>query len=162
MNSENGFTLLEVLIAVVILTVALLGLSSMNVYTIKYNDNAKRYTAAVALAQDKLEELKNKTFVDSALNDSNTSNNTSYSTITSTTNVDSQVAGLDEKGNAGGIYTRIVNIADYAAGTANTYPNTKLIVVIVTWTDQTGSNSVTLATMKGCKDFDATGTTCTG
>lgn len=168
MNDEKGFTLLEVLIAVIILTVALLGLSSMNVYTIKYNDNAKRNTAAVALAQDKLEALKNLSFTDSALNDSNTNNNATYTKnpydtyLTSTTNYDSRETNIDEKGNAGGIYTRIVNIADYSAGTANTYPNTKLIVVIVTWTDQTGSNSVTLTTMKGCKEFNAAGTTCTG
>ncbi len=160
-RGQAGFTIIEVLIAMVILTVALLGLSSMNVYSIKYNDNAKRNTAAVALAQDKLEELKNRSFVDSTLNDSNTNNNATYTALKSTTDYDSRETNLDEKGNAGGIYTRIVNIAPFGTG-ANSYPNTKLIVVIVTWTDQTGSKSVTLTTMKGCKEFNSAGTTCIG
>ncbi|MBI3585094.1 MAG: type IV pilus modification protein PilV [Nitrospinae bacterium] len=171
-QNEMGFTLIEVLIAIVILSIALLGLSSMNLYTIQGNNLARQETAAVALAQDKIEELKNKTFVDSAVNDSNATNNTDYTTLKNATSypscqlltcVDQQDANnpIDEKGNSGGVYTRIWNIANYGAGTVNPYPNTKLIVVIVTWTDSSGSHSVTLTTMKGCKEFDAAGT-CIG
>ncbi len=159
---ENGFTLIEVLIAMVILSIALLGLSSMNLYTIQGNNFARLATAAVALAQDKIEALKNLSYTDAQLTDSNTGNDGSYTALQSTTTVDSQEANIDEKGNSGtgGTYTRVTNIANSGTG-ANSYANTKLIVVIVSWSDSSGSHSVTLTTMKGCKEFNAAGT-CTG
>lgn len=161
-QNEMGFTLIEVLIAIVILSIALLGLSSMNLYTIQGNNLARQETAAVALAQDKIEALKNLSYTDPQLTDSVTGNDGSYTALQSTTTVDSQEANIDEKGNSGtgGTYTRITNIADSGTG-ANSYTNTKLIVVIVSWTDSSGSHTVILTTMKGCKEFNAAGT-CSG
>ncbi len=55
---SHGFTLIEVLIALVILSVAFLGLAGLMVQTTKNNSFGGRITEAATLAQDKLEELR--------------------------------------------------------------------------------------------------------
>ena len=58
-NSSKGFTLFEVLIGIVILSVALLGTASLTGSIISYNQLADQVTRATTLAQDKIEEFKN-------------------------------------------------------------------------------------------------------
>ena len=53
-----GFTLIEVLIALVILSVAFLGLAGLMVQTTKNTSFGGLMTEAATLAQDKLEELR--------------------------------------------------------------------------------------------------------
>jgi prepilin-type N-terminal cleavage/methylation domain-containing protein len=53
-----GFTLIEVLIALVILAVSLLGMAGLMATTTRNNSDGGRVTEAVTLVQDKLEELK--------------------------------------------------------------------------------------------------------
>ena len=59
-NSSKGFTLLEVLVAIVILSVGLLGMACLAGSIIGYNQFADQVTTATTLAQDKIEELKNE------------------------------------------------------------------------------------------------------
>ena len=58
-SNRQGFTLLEVLIAMFILTVAILALVSVTVTVIKGNASNKMFTTATTLAKDQLETLKN-------------------------------------------------------------------------------------------------------
>ena len=53
-----GFTLLEVLIAIVIMSIGFLGLSAMTITMTKTLSFSKRLTTATALAQEKLEAIK--------------------------------------------------------------------------------------------------------
>ncbi len=55
---KKGFTLIEVLIALVILSFALLGLAGLMVQTTKNNSFSGLITEAATFAQDKLEELR--------------------------------------------------------------------------------------------------------
>ncbi len=57
-RQPKGFTLVEILVAISILAVALLGLISVTVMTMKGNTFSKTMTAATTLANDKIEELK--------------------------------------------------------------------------------------------------------
>lgn len=57
-KQSRGFTLLEILIAIFILSVALLGLASVTTMIIKGNASNKTLTVATTLAKDKLEELR--------------------------------------------------------------------------------------------------------
>jgi type IV pilus assembly protein PilV len=57
MNGENGFSLLEVLIAMVILSSGLIALASMQIVAIQINTSASQLTRATTLVQDKIEEL---------------------------------------------------------------------------------------------------------
>jgi type IV pilus assembly protein PilV len=58
LKSTEGFTLIEVMIGTVILTIITLGLMSLTVSTIRGNAFSKSLTTATALAQDKLEQVK--------------------------------------------------------------------------------------------------------
>jgi prepilin-type N-terminal cleavage/methylation domain-containing protein len=59
---EHGFTLSEVLIAIVVLSVGLLGLSAMMIVATNSLAFSKKLTTATTLAQDKLEEIKYATY----------------------------------------------------------------------------------------------------
>lgn len=56
-NSQAGFTLVELLVAVVILSVGLLGLAQLQVSAIRTNAQSASSTAATALAQRIVEEV---------------------------------------------------------------------------------------------------------
>jgi prepilin-type N-terminal cleavage/methylation domain-containing protein len=123
--SCKGFTLVEVLAALVLFLITLVGLSSLLTTTMQANAQAKRITTATNLAQDKLEEVRN----------------TAYSSVSS----GSDSAKLTETGGtsgSGAIYTRswTVTADSPAAGT-------KTVTATVTWTDQTGSHTVQLQTI---------------
>ena len=57
----RGFTLIETAIAMLVLMIALLGLASLFVYGIGYNSAAHVRTIAMALAQQRMESLREGT-----------------------------------------------------------------------------------------------------
>jgi type IV pilus assembly protein PilV len=57
--SKKGFTLIEVLVALVIFTLGALALASMQVVSTKGSSFSKQATVATTLAQKKMEELRN-------------------------------------------------------------------------------------------------------
>ena len=66
-DDEAGFTLLEVMIAITILTVGLLAVAGMQTAAIRGNDNAYRVTESTTWAQDRLELLVALPFNDARL-----------------------------------------------------------------------------------------------
>ena len=69
LSNEKGFTLLEILIAITILSVGLLALAEMTVYVIRSNAAGNKITRATVLAQDKLEYLRNLSYTNAQLDD---------------------------------------------------------------------------------------------
>ena len=120
-NSPAGFTLLEVLLAIAILSVALLAMATLTGSIIGYNQLADQTTTATTLAQDKIEELKN----------------TSYDSISPGTE-----PGIDASGNAGGIYDRETIASDDTPA-----PNMKTIEVKVKWDWKGDTHNVHLRTI---------------
>ena len=57
-KNDNGFTLLEVLIAIVILSIGLLGMASLTVGIINGNKFSNNVTTATTLAQGKMENVR--------------------------------------------------------------------------------------------------------
>jgi len=60
----NGFTLLEVMIALVILSLGLLGTLGMIATSIRGNAFSQQISIATNLASDKIEEMKNETYAE--------------------------------------------------------------------------------------------------
>ncbi|HWI17420.1 MAG TPA: prepilin-type N-terminal cleavage/methylation domain-containing protein [Vicinamibacterales bacterium] len=56
-NSERGFTLIEVLFAMVILTVALVSMAELMAITLRMQMMGRNETAAIRMAQSKVDEL---------------------------------------------------------------------------------------------------------
>jgi len=57
-KNQKGFTLLEVMISVIILSVALLALAGLQIISIRGNSFGGTMTEAITLARDKIEDLK--------------------------------------------------------------------------------------------------------
>jgi len=118
--SQRGFTLLEVLIALVILSLGLLALASLTTTVIRNNSFSDDFTTATALAQDKLEELVN----------------TSFGSMTSSSDT------VNQDGTAGSKYSR--------TWTIGTGTNSKTIQVDVGWTSNLGiSKTISVYTVRG-------------
>jgi len=135
---EAGFTLIEVLVAIVILTVGLLAVGTMQISAIRGNFMSGNTSTALSLASEKMEDLLNKDFNHADLTNSVTGNDTNLSSITS---VDHQ-ENISEEGvvGAGAFYRRIWNIDDEPG------PTTKNMMVIVTW--EKNKHRVSIASIK--------------
>lgn len=119
-KNGNGFTFLDVLMALAILSIGLLSLAELQIITIKGNKSSRDLTSAVILAEAKIEELKGNGFA-SLSNGQDT---------------------VNEKGEEGGIFTRKWTITNYK-GSANM----KQVKVTIEWSDSKGSHSISLDTV---------------
>ncbi len=119
-EDNRGFTILEVLISICLLSIAMMGLATLQSRGIRGNDLGNRTTQAVALAQDKAEELINDNATDLAIAAGNDAN-------------------IDETGSAGGIFTRTWTIQ-----TDTPVTNSDTVTVTVTWNDIVGLHTVTV------------------
>lgn len=68
-TTEKGFTLSEALVAIVVLSLGLLGLERMHIAAIQVNTIASRLTQATTLAQDRAEQLMALPYNDAMLVD---------------------------------------------------------------------------------------------
>ena len=151
-RNQRGFTILEVLIAIVILGVAMFALSKLQTASIGSNYNSRRTSIATILAQDKMEELMNLSYTDSQLTDTENNwgnNEFDWSRDKDHDNSDGPSGAanpIDENGNslaegsAGG-YNRYWNVVDNVPTT-----NMKTIAVRIEWTDKS-THSVTIDTV---------------
>ena len=61
-SNDRGFTLIEVLIAMVILTVTLVSMAELMAITLRMQQLGRNQTSATRLAQDKIDELMSQNF----------------------------------------------------------------------------------------------------
>jgi type IV pilus assembly protein PilV len=125
LSEQQGFSLVEMMIAVCIMAIAFAGLATMEIACINGNSIASNVTMGITLAQDKMEELNSVDFNDPRVADVNTGNNAD---LRNDANIDFSEIDIDEQGDPGGMYDRIWNIADDTPSDGQ-----KTIVVIVTW-----------------------------
>ena len=57
MRNDEGYTLIEVLVAIAILSIGLLAIATMQISSIRVNDTARRMTRRATIAQDRLEYI---------------------------------------------------------------------------------------------------------
>jgi type IV pilus assembly protein PilV len=118
LSIEDGFTLIEIMITLVILSVGLTALAGLQVSAIKGNTFSKRMTAAVSIANQKLEQLKD----------------TDYANILSESST--QITQSNMR------FTRQVTVTNNSP-----LANTKTVNVTVTWSDGSNSHSVPITTI---------------
>lgn len=115
---DEGFTLIEIMITLVILSVGLIALAGLQITAIKANAFSKRMTAAIAVAEARIEELKD----------------TPYANVLSESPTPVVAASMN--------FTRQVTVT-----TNSPVPNTKTIQVTVTWTEGSQSHVVPISTI---------------
>ncbi|MBI3815665.1 MAG: prepilin-type N-terminal cleavage/methylation domain-containing protein [Nitrospinae bacterium] len=98
-KSLDGFTLIEVLIAIAILSIGLLALAGMSTTAIKFTNYSKNKTTAVTVAQDRIEELKRQALisalVSSTATDTTIKNDVSFTRTASVTGGANQLTRLE-------------------------------------------------------------------
>jgi type IV pilus assembly protein PilV len=115
---EEGFTLIEIMITLVILSIGLTSLAGLQVSAIKGNTFSKRMTAAVSIANEKLEQMKD----------------TDYANILSESST--QITRSNMR------FTRQITVTNNSP-----LANTKTVNVTVTWSDGSNSHSVPITTI---------------
>ena len=123
-GKSKGFTLIETLIAILLLSIGLLGMGTLLYSVMGYNEYAETVTTATTLAQDKLEDLKTA----------------DYSSIV----VESPVC-LDENGSVGGIYCR--EISSVSETTLTNMRRFKEITVKVSWNWKGDAKNIAVTTI---------------
>jgi prepilin-type N-terminal cleavage/methylation domain-containing protein len=121
---SSGFTLLEVLIAIGILSIGLLGMATLTGSIIGYNRMAREITEATTLAQAKMEELKNE----------------AWGNIQTETEVNLDAAGNDDPR---GIYERVTEV-EQQGSEQNPY---KIVDVTVNWAWKGKTRNIALKTI---------------
>jgi len=143
---QQGFTLIEVLIAIVIFAIGVLSLITMQTTSIKGNLNSNNISVASGWAADKIEQIFAMDYDDNALRDDEkiddippvgaTDGSGGLNDITDAT-ADGKAVSPD------GFYTIYWNVAD-----DNIMPNTKTIRIIVLRKDMGVTKSVTMDYLK--------------
>ena len=126
LRNRGGFTLVELLIALLALTVGLLAAGALQLFSIRGNFMSGNTSAALTFATERMEDLMTRSPNDPLLADVQPLNNHNLSSLT---DFDFEER-LNEKGQVslGGFYRRIWNVADNSP-----VPPLKTITVIVTW-----------------------------
>jgi prepilin-type N-terminal cleavage/methylation domain-containing protein len=126
-TNQGGFTLIEVFIAIVLLTIGLLGTAALTTGVVRGNLNSKNTTTATAIAQSCFEENRRVGYSNAGGVPSGGSN----SCLTGATNVTT----------GGVVFTRTLTID-------SSISNIKMLTVVVSWSEgAAGTKSLTLKTV---------------
>ena len=115
---EEGFTLIEIMITLVIMSIGLVALAGLQARAIKGNAFSKQMTTAVSIVNQKIEQLKDTSYAD-ILSESST-----------------QITQSNMR------FTRQVTVTSNSPLT-----NTKTVNVTVTWSEGSNSHSVPITTI---------------
>ena len=119
-QSQKGFTIIEIFIALTFLAITLLATANTNINLARNGALARKRTTACNLCQAKIESLKSL----------------GYDALAG-----SQETNLDEQGLSGGSYTRTVTVSN------GSITSTKLVTVTVSWADFLKDHTVSLRTL---------------
>ncbi len=160
----RGFTLLEVLVAVFILSVGLLGIANLQMLGLTYNQNAYYRSQAIQLAYDITERMRmNQDGVDAAAYDNITLTSLPGEVDCNNSACDaSQLAsydlyqwavrifGIDQNSNgnysdSGDIYPALPNITGIVTTAKITNNGSKLFTIMLSWGEKEGADKTKTA-----------------
>lgn len=143
-NNENGFTLVELLVSMLIFAIGVAALTQTLIATVRGNNLGNRETVAMTLAYHQIEELRG---VDPSRFDTDWRLNPAASTTvidgptnlaasaTATTNVVPQLLGGLQIVTAPTGYHISYTVSNLPSSGALFYNNAKQITVVVSWSD---------------------------
>ena len=117
--AADGFTLIEVMIALVIMSIGLTALAAVQISAIRGNDFSKRMTTAISIAEAKMEQIKSSSYVN----------------ILSESSIQITQSNMH--------FTRQVTVTNNIAPLTNT----KTVNVTVSWSEGSKSHSVPITTI---------------
>ena len=123
-DNERGLSLIEILIAIAIFSIGILGVAQLQISNIRNNTSGNITTLATMLARQQMETLKAEGDV-TTLADGADPNNP-----------------IDENGNAGGIFTRSWIVTNPLGGSTSRH-----LAVTVSWNRQGQNRSVVFTSM---------------
>jgi type IV pilus assembly protein PilV len=118
MSIEEGFTLIEIMIALVIMSIGLTALAAVQISAIRGNAFSKRMTTAVSIADEKIEQIKS----------------IPYANIISESSIQITQSNMN--------FTRQVTVTNNSP-----LPNSRKVEVVVTWSEGSKSHSVPITTI---------------
>lgn len=134
LKSQQGFTLVEILISLVVFSIGIMAVTMMQGSSMKLNTHSGSITEATSLARSKMEDLLNRGYDDADLKDTNTDSLAGLSAYCTDT------ADFHE---TSGRYDIYWNVAE-----DQPVNNAKTIQVFVKWTLQSGTKNVSFASIK--------------
>lgn len=143
---QRGFTLLEVMAAISILTIGLLAVASMQGAALRGNAKAMDVTNAATLAADRMEKLAALPYNDPDLEDTDHDGASGLNDTGFDGNPDTQADadyGTTQKTAGGKVYSLYWNVA-----VDEVKKGTKTIDVIVTWMDHGRAKQVSIRCLK--------------
>jgi prepilin-type N-terminal cleavage/methylation domain-containing protein len=132
-RAARGFTLLEVMIVIVILTFGFVALAAMQIQALRGSDRGRHATNAAAIAENKMEQLQQDP----------------WTSVTVTTGFDAAPTETNNVQLAGGssLDERVYSVSYQVTDLQPTF--TRAIDVQVSWTEEGGENrSVTLSSIR--------------
>ena len=117
-HSEAGFSFIDVMLALVILTIGVLALADLQTVTLKRGISSQRLISAITIAEQKMETIKK----------------TTYANIMAEPSTQVTASGLT--------FTRQVTVANDSP-----LVNSKTVTVTVTWLDGSQNHTVPTATI---------------
>lgn len=146
-HNQKGFSLIEVLVAIVILAIGLLSLTTLQSTGIKGNARARHITIATDWGADRIEQIFALKYDDPDLVDDGKVDNSAPHTSDGAAGLNNTLATANPPDGSvtspDGHYTIIWNIADN-----NIMNNTKTIRVIVVRTEEGQTRTVTMDYLK--------------
>ncbi len=123
-KNERGFSLIEVMIALVIFSIGILAVAQLQFWNIRNNTTGNITTMATLLARQKMEELKSRADVTTLNSDADADN------------------PINADGSAGGIFTRTWTVSNPLGGSTSRH-----LAVTVSWSRRGQNRSVVLTSM---------------
>jgi prepilin-type N-terminal cleavage/methylation domain-containing protein len=150
-NNNRGFTLIEIMIAMVIFVVGMLSVAAMQTGATKGNNTANRSTRAFTWCSDRMEVLMGLPYTDATNLSGAPDPGTPYAPLQTADGIDNDYDGQIDEAGESGVVTITWNVInnDGVTGAPPPPDNTKSIAVTVFWRTPMGKQkSLTLNTIR--------------
>ncbi len=148
MQDEKGFTLIEVLVAMVIFAIGVLAVINMQLASSQYNVRSRHITEGIVVAQDKIEEFRGMSYTDPDLNDADgVASLTAGQDGTSGQTIETDLGDAEHQDFSDDMYKLGWNVRENFP-----YEETKTIRVIVKWEERGLKQTFFLDTIKADGD----------